>query len=189
MSGGINVRDSVLIVEGGLSDWRTFDAAKDRAFYDEMKALHGKAFTDSAVDLPGSEMPITANAPGGPVAKLTTPRTTRQFTHRPMAGENDEDGFRITKVIGGLPDWRHDKERRAIARAEHAAQLEAAKNIAPTLAQPEAAPTDYQSAKDGEPSPAQTLADTLTPAQTLTIKQLMDPQHDFSKAVAASKTE
>jgi hypothetical protein len=158
-----------------------------------MKARYGKAFTDTAESLPGCEMDTAplADAPlcdafATPTEPAPAPstRTVRRFTARPRAIATDSDvdiGVRFT-LRGGLPDWRHYGENRQRAKDEYAA-----KNIAPTLAKPEVTPgasNAYQAAKDGE-----SLAETLTPAQTLTIHQLMDPGHEFTKAVASPKTE
>jgi hypothetical protein len=138
---GVNISDSVLIVEGGLPGWRTFDAEKDRQQYEAEKAEFGAAAMASA-------MPCTpetqthapmADAFAKPLTPPPAPRTVRRFATRPRAGEADGADFKITKIIGGLPDWLHQAEARQRAQDEHAAQLEAAKNIAPTLAQPEAA--------------------------------------------------
>jgi hypothetical protein len=71
-------------------------------------------------------------------------------------------------IKGCLPDWRHYDENRQRARDEYAAQ-KAAGTHAPD------ASNEYQAAKDGDAPPA-SLADSLTPAQTLTIHQLMDPE-------------
>jgi hypothetical protein len=179
-AGGVNISDSVLIVEGALPNWRDFDEEAERAAYFAEKALYGeKAMASAMPCTPETQAHVPmADAFTKPLTPPPAPRTVRRFTARPRPTDADADGFRITEVRGGLPDWLHQNENRALARAEYLEQQ--AKNASSTTA-----PTDYQSAKDGELS----LAETLTPAQTLTIKQLMDPEHDFTKSAPAPKTE
>jgi hypothetical protein len=179
---GVNITDNILVIEGGLPDWRHRDEEAEAAHYAAMKAKFGKAFTDSAVDLPGCELeppplqdafatPTTTTAPTEPAPEI---RTVRRFRPKPRVVTEEGEVVMHFTVRGGLPDWRHYEENRAIARAEYA-EKQVANNIAPTIAQPEA-PSEYLSAKNGEPSPA----------ETLTIEQLLDPNTAFN---SAPKTE
>jgi hypothetical protein len=184
MRQGINISDTVIVIEGGLPDWRNRDEAKERDHYMAMKARYGDRFTNTAEDLPGCEMDTApADAPlcdafatdSAPLNAAPAMRTVRRFTARPraIADEGSEVCLRFT-VRGGLPDWRHVEENLAIARAEYAEQQkQTAAVITPTHA-PDASKSEastYQQAKDGELP----LAEKLTPAEVLTIKQLMDP--------------
>ncbi|RFU48648.1 hypothetical protein [Paraburkholderia sp. DHOC27] len=88
---GPDPRDTTLVIEGGLPpDWD--------GYTDEDKA---RLFQQAAA----------------PTAKATASRL-RKFQAKPR-DENDDDGIRYLVVRGGLPDWRHEAEHRAIARQQY----------------------------------------------------------------------
>jgi hypothetical protein len=134
MSGSVNISDSVLIATGGVpANWNPETG--------EIEPPMADAFAT-----PPSTTP---EAP--PV-----PQTVRRFRAKPRPTDGDEDGYRITRIVGGLPDWRHSDETKARARADYEAILAAraeCENASSSIAPPSEATPESQAELPPETQP------------------------------------
>ncbi len=84
--------DTTLIVEGGHPDWAVF-LERDKA---EHRAQQERLLAQGRV-------------------------SQGRFVRRAVRDDGESAGPRITTILGGLPNWRHDDEFMADARREHEA--------------------------------------------------------------------